>query len=61
MTAIEYLLQLYKDLLVAQNFNITKEQEEAFDFIQTRLEDGEEAEETLVEISISLDKYKGLI
>lgn len=62
MTAIETLEKLRLDLLkTSKNFELTKEQEEQFEFIKDRLTDGEQAETALLEIDIIIGKSRGEI
>lgn len=61
MTATETLQKLRLDLEKSQNLKLTKEQEEQFEFIQQRLNDGEQAEKAILEIDIIIGKSRGEI
>lgn len=61
MTAKQLLIKLKNDLIYAQDAQITTMQEEAFDFIEKRLDDLERAEEALSKINQAIAETQGLI
>lgn len=61
MTAIETLRQLKDALFIAQKCNLTKEQIEAFEFVEERLRDGAAAENAMCEIECICAKAEGEI
>lgn len=60
-TVFDCLDEIKQDLFKLQNFDLTKEQEENFNFIEERLKDGKEAEDILLQIDSLCAKSKGLI
>ena len=60
-TVFDCLNEIKNDLSVSQNYNLTKEQKENFNFIEERLIDGEKAEDILLQIDSLCAKSKGLI
>ena len=61
MTATETLEKLKLDLIMANEFGLTDEQEEQFEFLSERLEHLDKAEQALLKIKCAIAKSEGMI